>query len=580
MTDQMKKTRAAAYVRVSTARQATEGLSLDEQVRQVGAHIAAHDWQHVQTFVEAGVSGRKDDRPELSKLMKLVDSIDVLVIPKLDRLGRSTLHLLKVCDDLKTAGVSLVSLGDSIDTSTGAGQMLLEILAAVASFESVRIGERVASVTAARCAQGKSHGRAPYGYRPGGKAGLVIEPAEAAVVRRVFREYVNGASQLKLGRDLNNAGISAQRGGKWGQGSVSKILSNPVYAGRVRLNKKTYPGTHEPIIDAETWQKAVAIRKAAMTNHQGRTALANHALGGGMLRCGCGSAMSAVTKPTRTPGVMYEVYTCSGRAKHGPEFCRQLAVKRRPIDEAVWRFFEQVALDVDATRTAIAVQHDARLAEINALRAHADREAQKTASALTRIERDYRDEKLTAEQWSRFDAKLTSELEAANAQVARLDTQRATLLAEMAEVDTETVVLEQIGALRAMLVGEVRAGGREGVDSFRAALRRLFASFDLVDWRYGETPLLMDIEPTGDMAEAISGIDLETISDTDLEALEARGESAYSCLHPALTLEPLMALIPRVRHDVIDDWPDGDGFPALRRAALALRDFDANTLVT
>jgi DNA invertase Pin-like site-specific DNA recombinase len=65
-----------------------------------------------------------------------------------------------------------VSLGDAIDTSTAAGQMLLEILAAVASFESARIGERVSSVTAARAESGKAHGRPPYGYRQNGKKGL------------------------------------------------------------------------------------------------------------------------------------------------------------------------------------------------------------------------------------------------------------------------------------------------------------------------------------------------------------------------------------------------------------------------
>jgi site-specific DNA recombinase len=179
---------------VSTERQATEGLSLDEQVRQVEAHIETQRWQHVDTLIEAGVSGRRDDRPKLAEVMRLASDgrIDVLVIPKLDRLGRSTLHLLQVCADLKTAGVRFVSLGDSIDTSTAAGQMLLEILAAVASFESARIGERVASVTAARAASGKAHGRVPYGYRAGGKDGLLVDPAQAVIVRRVFHEHNAG----------------------------------------------------------------------------------------------------------------------------------------------------------------------------------------------------------------------------------------------------------------------------------------------------------------------------------------------------------------------------------------------------
>jgi site-specific DNA recombinase len=331
--------RGAGYVRVSTERQATEGLSLDEQVRQVEAHIKAQGWTLVETFIERGVSGRRDDRPELTKLLALVGghgsndahsraaadrgsrTIDVLVIPKLDRLGRSTLHLLQVCAELKAAGVRLVSLGDSIDTSTAAGQMLLEILAAVASFESARIGERVASVTAAQAASGKAHGRVPFGYRPGGKDGLLVDPAQAVIVQRIFTEYNAGKSQRQIARDLTRDGIPAKYGRPWTQGSISKLLANPVYSGTVRLNGESYDGTHKPLVDAATWRKASQMRQAATVTRRGRTPVANHALSGGMLRCDCGAAMNAITKPTRTSGVLYEVYACSGRLAHGPDRC-------------------------------------------------------------------------------------------------------------------------------------------------------------------------------------------------------------------------------------------------------------------
>lgn len=539
--------RAAAYVRVSTDRQAKEGLSLDEQRRRVEAHIAAKGWTLVDTFIEAGVSGRKDDRPQLSRLLADVDAkaVDVVVIPKLDRFGRSVRQLHENFDRLDRSGVALVSLTESIDTSTSVGRLLRAVLAALAEFESDTIGDRVASVTAARAQSGKAHGRAPFGYRPAGKDGIVIEPAEAAVVQRIFREYVAGTSQRQIARDLNHDGVRAQRSSEWVQGTISKLLANPVYAGTVRLNGQQYDGTHKPIIDAGTWRKAEQMRLAATRTSRGRTPTANHVLSGGLLRCGCGSAMNAITKPTKKPGGSYEVYACSGRAQHGLSFCEQRPVKRKPIDEAVWRFFERVALDVDATKAAITGQHDAKVAEIDALRAQADREAQKTADALARIERDYRDEKLSAEQWSRLDANLTSELQAANAQVVRLDKRRDTIVAEMDRIDAESAVLEQIAALRAMVVGEVRAGGREGIDAFRAALRRLFSGFEL----------LGGVRPFG------SGL---------------HDEESVAWPHDDLTVGDL-TLYPHVREDAIEGWGDGD-FPALRRAALSLRESDANTL--
>jgi site-specific DNA recombinase len=544
--------RAAAYVRVSTERQATEGLSLDEQVRQVEAHIAAQDWARVDTLIEAGVSGRRDDRPKLAEVMRLASDgrIDVLVIPKLDRLGRSTLHLLQVCADLKAAAVRLVSLGDSIDTSTAAGQMLLEILAAVASFESARIGERVASVTAARAASGKAHGRVPYGYRPGGKDGLLVDSAQAVIVQRIFTEYNAGKSQRQIARDLTRDGIPAKHGRPWVQGSISKLLANPVYAGTVRLNGESYDGTHKPLVDDATWRKVSQMRVAATVTRRGRTPVANHALSGGMLRCGCGETMNAITKPTRTPGVLYEVYACSGRMAHGPDHCQQKPVRREPIDRAIWSFFENVALDVDATRAAMTKQHDTKIAEIDALREQADREAHKTTEALARIERDYRDNRITADQWTKLDANLTAELAAATAQVTRLDQRRQALTADMEQIDIEAAVLEQIAELRAMVVGEIRDGGREGVNGFRAALRRLFNPFELADWRSSERA----------MGTALDDRD-------------------YPCPHPDLRLGPTMLLMPHVREDAITTWDDGAAFPALRRAALALRESNAQSLL-
>jgi site-specific DNA recombinase len=570
--------RAADYVRVSSARQAKDGLSLPEQQRRTAAHIAAQDgWLHVETYVEPAVSGKVpfDQRPEFRKLLANLDSIDRLVIPKLDRLGRNLRDLLDVFQRLEAADVAVVSLTESIDTSTSTGRMMLNLLGVFAEFERERLSERVSDVTEARARDGKWHGGPPpYGYdydrdehgKPTGK-GLIVVEAEAVVMRRIFSEYVAGRSQRQIARDLIADGIKPKTAPKWSQGTISKLLTSPVYIGVTHLKGTTYDsGKHEAIVDEDTWRKAEQLREASTRSNggRGRTPRANHVLAGGLLRCGrCGSAMSAVTKETRKPGVLYEVYACSGRMQYGPDYCDQPPVKRPPIDQGLWRFFEKVALDVDATQEALAEHHTAMLAEIDGLRGPADREAHKIADALVRIERDYRDGKLTAEQWSRLDANMTAELAGAEAQVARLDQQREVLANEMEQVDTEAAVLEQLAELRATIVGEVREGSREGVEAFRAALTRLFEPFVLLTAVRHEGRL----EVLGDEPDTRPGWYGFRIPD-DLWLEEDADGTRY-------------VLSPVVRTDAVTSMPTAaTEFPALKKAALALSGTDANSFTT
>ena len=114
--------RAVAYVRVSSARQASEGLSLDEQQRRTEAYIAAMGWEHVGTYVGRPCPApRRSRSARVRRLLDDLDSIDRIVIPKLDRLGRSTRDLLDVWTGSRQAGVGDRSLWQSIDTPPRSG---------------------------------------------------------------------------------------------------------------------------------------------------------------------------------------------------------------------------------------------------------------------------------------------------------------------------------------------------------------------------------------------------------------------------------------------------------------------------
>ena len=150
-------TRAAIYARVSTADQ-----TCDNQLLELHRYIAARRWSAVD-FVDRGVSGSKDRRPALDSLIgdARCRRFDVLVVWRLDRLGRNLRHLVTLLEELQTLGIAFVSLAEGIDATTPAGKLQMHILAAIAEFERARIAERVRAGLARVRAKGQRLGRRP-----------------------------------------------------------------------------------------------------------------------------------------------------------------------------------------------------------------------------------------------------------------------------------------------------------------------------------------------------------------------------------------------------------------------------------
>lgn len=147
--------RAAIYARVSTVEQDPEN-----QLQELRRYVQARGWIVVE-YVDHGVSGTKDNRPALTRLVADAKrrKVDVLVCWRLDRLGRNLRHLVTLLDELTALGVAFASLGEGIDTATPAGRLQLHILAALAEFERARIQERVKAGLARARRQGTRLGR-------------------------------------------------------------------------------------------------------------------------------------------------------------------------------------------------------------------------------------------------------------------------------------------------------------------------------------------------------------------------------------------------------------------------------------
>jgi len=147
--------RAALYARVSTTDQTPEN-----QLVALRAFAAARGWQATE-FVDHGVSGAKDRRPALDALLAAVRArrVDVVTCVRLDRLARSTRHLVTLAADLEALGVDLVVLDQAIDTTTPSGRLMFHVLAAIAEFERDLIRDRVVAGLKRAKAQGRRLGR-------------------------------------------------------------------------------------------------------------------------------------------------------------------------------------------------------------------------------------------------------------------------------------------------------------------------------------------------------------------------------------------------------------------------------------
>lgn len=152
----MKK--VAVYGRVSTT---DKGQDVNLQLRDLRAYVGGRGWTTFREYVDNGISGTKDKRPELDTMMNDARKrkFDVVLVWRFDRFARSTKHLLNVLDEFKNLGIDFVSYMENIDTSSPMGKMVFTIASAFAEFELNILKERVRAGLANARAKGKTLGR-------------------------------------------------------------------------------------------------------------------------------------------------------------------------------------------------------------------------------------------------------------------------------------------------------------------------------------------------------------------------------------------------------------------------------------
>src|SRR5437764_4703024 len=265
-----KVVRCAIYTRVSTDQGLEQDFnSLDAQYDASQAYIRsqAHaGWTLLRAkYDDGGFSGGNTDRPALQQLLVDVRAgkIDVIVVYKVDRLTRSLADFAKLVELFDEQDVSFVSVTQQFNTTTSMGRLTLNVLLSFAQFEREVTSERIRDKIAASKKKGMwMGGNVPLGYDADERT-LVINPAEAETVRRIFalyrelgcvRRVKEEADRLGLRTKCRTAANGAERGGKpFSRGHLYTLLSNPIYIGQIVHNGQRHPGQQPALIDDASW---------------------------------------------------------------------------------------------------------------------------------------------------------------------------------------------------------------------------------------------------------------------------------------------------------------------------------------
>lgn len=266
----MKKIRCAIYTRKSSE----DGLeqefnSLDAQYEACAAYIAsqkAEGWVLLpERYDDGGISGSSMERPGLQRLLADIDrgGVDQILVYKIDRLTRSLADFAKMVDRLDAAGTSFVSVTQSFNTATSMGRLTLNMLLSFAQFEREVTAERIRDKIAASKKKGLWMGATvPLGYAADGRS-LKIAEADADVINTIYDLYLKHRNTRLVKEAVDAMGLKTpirtlisgrvKGGAPFSYGHIHYILTNPIYAGRIRHHAKVYPGQHPPLIDPEVW---------------------------------------------------------------------------------------------------------------------------------------------------------------------------------------------------------------------------------------------------------------------------------------------------------------------------------------
>jgi site-specific DNA recombinase len=323
--------KVAIYIRWSTEEQG-QGTTLEVQQEACQYYCKSQGWNHRSdlVFVDEGYSGGTLDRPALTQLREAVKQgqVECVVVYKLDRLSRNLLDCVTLVRKEWGPHCALYSTKENFDTQSPVGQMVFNILVSFAEFERNVIRDRTMSGKLKRAQQGRNAGQVyPFGYKKGDDGEWALDgwdeerhcfTGRAAILRRIFDDYLSGVSARAIADHLREEGVPASKGGSWRYNTISALLANPSYMGKYTYGRRRGGKRgQEPVLEVEDAFPPIVSEKEWDTVQRMRTeraalsprSLASDYLLSGLARCGkCGGTLAGAGNK---PG--YRYYTCTNR---------------------------------------------------------------------------------------------------------------------------------------------------------------------------------------------------------------------------------------------------------------------------
>lgn len=365
-----KKLRVAAYCRVSTDSE-EQISSYESQVKYYKELIQSKaEWSLVKIYADEAITGTKiDKREDFQRMIQAgVDGeIDLIITKSISRFARNTVDTLKYVRLLKENNVAILFEEENINTLTMDGELLLTILSSVAQQEVHNTSEHVKKGLKMKMQRGDLigfQGCLGYDYDPTTKS-IKVNEEEARTVRYIFKRYVEGIGGTIIARELKELGYRTKRGSlRWGLSAVIGIIKNEKYKGDIMMGK-TYTvdpiskrrltnfgesdkyyleNHHEPIVSAEVYDQANAIREKRACPRRGTNQFTNQSRErivhmysfSSMLECGfCGHNLSRRVKNGGLHNEGKKIWQCVVSTKGGKELCEHsLAIDEALLEKA------------------------------------------------------------------------------------------------------------------------------------------------------------------------------------------------------------------------------------------------------